>query len=101
MDDTNMDLVETLRDPHVSRHLCDTAFNYVNNKHGKFTLETCLLSILDKNIPEDFVIPVGITTIRLIDKHSATFDEMKSGLSSNMKQSIMDKMSEKLSESLQ
>jgi len=56
--------------------------------------------ILDENIPEDVVIPVGITCIRLIDKHSEVFDEMKCGLSSKMKQSIVDKISEKLSTDL-
>ena len=92
-----MDLVKTLSDPNVQARLHETAFNYVNNKHGKVTLETCLLSILDKNIPEDDVIPVGITCICLINKHSGVFDETKEGLSRKMKQSIMDTISEKLS----
>uniref|UniRef100_A0A6C0KZE3 Uncharacterized protein n=1 Tax=viral metagenome TaxID=1070528 RepID=A0A6C0KZE3_9ZZZZ len=92
-----MDLAKALSDKNMTKRMSELTFNYVNSKHGKFTLETCILSILDENIPEDAVIPVGITCIRLIDKHSEVFDEMKSGLSSTMKQSIMDKISEKLS----
>ena len=91
-----MDLVKTLSDPEVKRRLSEIAFNYVNNKHGIFNLEKCLLSILDENIPEDVVIPVGITCIYLIGKNSKVFDELKSGLSNEMKQSIMNKITEKL-----
>ena len=73
-----------------------TTFEYVTNKHGIFTFENCLLCILDDNIPEKYVIPVGFTCICLIGKHSDVFNKMKPGLSEKLTKSIMDKISQKL-----
>ena len=58
-------------------------------------LKNCLLSILDDNIPEKYVIPVGFLSIRLIDKHSNVFNDMKSWFIRKYEKSIMDKISQK------
>ncbi len=101
--DMNMDMdmnmnINMDKDQNINSELYKTAFEYVKNKHSIFTFENCLLCILDDNIPEKYVIPVGFLSIRLIDKHSNVFNDMKSGLSENMKKSIMDKISQKLSQ---
>ena len=99
--DMNMDMdmnmnINMDKDQNINSELYKTAFEYVKNKHSIFTFENCLLCILDDNIPEKYVIPVGFTCICLIGKHSDVFNKMKPGLSEKLTKSIMDKISQKL-----
>lgn len=90
-----MDIVETLSDPEVQMTLFTKAFYYVKNKYGKVSLGTCLECFLNKNIPKDYVLPVGMACLSMIIKHSSDFETIQIGLTNKMKQSIVDRMTSK------
>jgi len=89
--------MEGLLKPGVQEAIFKKAFDYVNGKHGKVNLETCLAEMYNKNLDEDYIVCICLACISLIESGKDDFEKIEEGLSEKMKKSVMRQVGEQLS----
>lgn len=90
-------VMEGLLKPGVQEAIFKKAFDYVNGKHGKVNLETCLAEMYNKKLDEDYIVCICLACISLIESGKDDFEKIEEGLSEKMKKSVMRQVGEQLS----
>lgn len=65
------------------------AFHYVKRTHKIVNLKSCLQSLFSEDTETEFIIPVGIASLSLVEQHKEEFDSIAKDLSKKIKFSIM------------
>lgn len=89
-------IMEGLIDPGVQEAIFKKAFDYVNGKHGKVNLETCLTEMYNSDLDEEYIVCVCLACISLIESVKDDFEKIEEGLSEKMKKSVMTQVGEQL-----
>tara|TARA_Y100000768_G_C23991185_1_gene693367 strand:+ start:7974 stop:8246 length:273 start_codon:yes stop_codon:yes gene_type:complete len=72
--------------------LFDSAFEYLNTKYGKVNLATCIQGLESDETPQEKKFSIGWAALSLLSEQSREFDNIKHGLSNNMRKNIVGKM---------
>ncbi len=74
------------------QYLFNNAFEYLNTKYGKVNLATCIQGLESDETPQENKFSIGWAALSLMGEQSQEYDNIKPGLSDNMKKRIIEKM---------